>query len=418
MQISMDAQCSLIARGLRIAMYSHDTMGLGHMRRNMLVAQKLAGPPLEAKVLLLGGANEINAFRHPPGVDCISLPALRKLSSGVYESRRLGIEIEDLLQLRGNILLAAVESFQPDVFIVDNVPRGALGELDATLDLLARQPLVRCVLGIRDIIDDPSSVEREWKQAGNCEVVDERYDAIWVYGDQQIYDPVSAYGWPSSFANKTTFVGYLNPRGRLDSLSSVRSSSEPEPPAGQFDVCLCGGGQDGFQLAQRFLQANLPGDLRGIVLAGPCMPEEEYSILSKIAQKRSRHAVWRFVPEADALICAARRVVAMGGYNTLCSILSYGKPALIVPRESPRLEQRIRADRFRQLGLVSVLSPSQATTAALTSWLHKDAPANHGTSLNFSGLERIPQSLAKIVQSPRKIANNRLDRNGAMHASA
>jgi predicted glycosyltransferase len=51
----------------------------------------------------------------------------------------------------------------------------------------------------------------------------------------------------------------------------------------------------------------------------------------------------------------ASAVVAMGGYNTFCEILSLDKPALIVPRARPRLEQTIRARRAAELGLVRVL---------------------------------------------------------------
>ena len=48
-------------------------------------------------------------------------------------------------------------------------------------------------------------------------------------------------------------------------------------------------------------------------------------------------------------------VVAMGGYNTFCEILSYDRPALIVPRTAPRMEQFIRAARAEELGLVRML---------------------------------------------------------------
>ena len=45
----------------------------------------------------------------------------------------------------------------------------------------------------------------------------------------------------------------------------------------------------------------------------------------------------------------------MGGYNTFCEILSFDKPALIVPRTRPRLEQFIRASRSQEFGLVKML---------------------------------------------------------------
>jgi predicted glycosyltransferase len=71
----------------RIALYSHDTMGIGHLRRNLLIAQVLAGPPGSATILLIAGAREAGAFALPSGVDCLTLPALYKTATGRYESR-------------------------------------------------------------------------------------------------------------------------------------------------------------------------------------------------------------------------------------------------------------------------------------------------------------------------------------------
>ena len=45
----------------------------------------------------------------------------------------------------------------------------------------------------------------------------------------------------------------------------------------------------------------------------------------------------------------------MGGYNTFCEILTFDKPALIIPRTVPRKEQFIRAYRAQELGLVRML---------------------------------------------------------------
>ena len=62
-----------------------------------------------------------------------------------------------------------------------------------------------------------------------------------------------------------------------------------------------------------------------------------------------------FDPHLESLMTHAAGVVAMGGYNTFCEILSFNKRALIVPREKPRLEQRIRASRAQELGLAELL---------------------------------------------------------------
>src|SRR4051794_16660339 len=85
---------------LRVALYSHDTMGIGHMRRNLLIAQALAAPPVSATVLLIAGAREAAAFTMPPGVDCLTLPSLYKTADGRYQSRALGLSLDELIDLR------------------------------------------------------------------------------------------------------------------------------------------------------------------------------------------------------------------------------------------------------------------------------------------------------------------------------
>ena len=62
-----------------------------------------------------------------------------------------------------------------------------------------------------------------------------------------------------------------------------------------------------------------------------------------------------FDAKIEPLIKHAAGLVAMGGYNTFCEILSFDKPSIIVPRTRPRMEQYIRARRADQLGLVKML---------------------------------------------------------------
>src|SRR5829696_2043547 len=142
----------------RVALYSHDTMGIGHVRRNLLVAQALAVPPLSATVLLVAGAKEVNEFALPPGTDCLTLPSLRKTPDGHYESRALGLSLPDLIRLRARSLASALRAFRPDVLVVDKEPRGAVGELEPALRALRACGRTRCVLGLRDVLDDAATV--------------------------------------------------------------------------------------------------------------------------------------------------------------------------------------------------------------------------------------------------------------------
>src|SRR6266581_5571384 len=131
----------------RVALYSHDTMGLGHMRRNLLLAQALQHSPLQAVVLMIAGAREASLVTGAAGVDCVALPSLWKDLGGQYRPRHLDVPLDDLLSVRARTAAAALDAFAPDVLIVDNVPRGALCELDLALETLRAQSRTRLVLG-------------------------------------------------------------------------------------------------------------------------------------------------------------------------------------------------------------------------------------------------------------------------------
>ena len=85
--ISAQLHCS---KAPRIAFYSHDTMGLGHIRRNMLLAQSVLQSYPDMEVLLLSGVRESGAFKLPTGADSVTLPTYFKTPQGQYVPRSLG----------------------------------------------------------------------------------------------------------------------------------------------------------------------------------------------------------------------------------------------------------------------------------------------------------------------------------------
>jgi predicted glycosyltransferase len=387
----------------RVAFYSHDTMGLGHLRRNLLSAHALACSALRAISLLVAGIREATAFPLPPRADCLTLPSLRKDTRGQYQSRSLDVSLKDVIAVRSGVICAAIDAFEPDVMIVDNVPRGAMQELDATLRRLRARGRTKCVLGLRDVLDEPSTVRREWAKASNEEAIKDYYDEIWAYGDPDVYDVVRECQFSPEIAAKVRFAGYLDQRVRLalTSDSGIRSSSELGLPTEKFVLCSVGGGQDGASLAEAFAQAELPGDTSGVILTGPFIPADLRTRLSKIAGANPRMRVIEFSQEPVRLVRDAQRVIIMGGYNSVCEALSFEKPALIVPRVKPRMEQMIRAQALRALGLVDVLQPDRLTPQALTQWLGEERPSPqvHGR-INFNGLFTMPILLARLLPSP------------------
>lgn len=384
----------------RVALYSPGMVGLGHLRRNLLVAQALSRSPRPPVTLLLAEAREAGAFALPPGADCVSLPALRKSATGVCVPRNLPLATQNVIGLRRSVLTAALEAFDPDVLVVDHLPRGALRELEPALTRL-RARGARAVLGLRDVLEEPEVVRREWEAAANDKAIRSWYDAIWVYGDPSVYDVAREVPLPPDIAAMVTHTGYLDSRLRLECASagydaSLSSLGLPPDP---LIVCMLGGGSDGAPLAHAFLEATLPPGATGLLVTGPFMPAPLRRRLHVRAAENPRVRVVDFLTEPVLVMERAERVISMGGYNSLCDVLSFGKPALIVPRTHPRREQFIRAQRLSARGMVDVLTPDRLTSERLSSWLAREpaVPARGAPAVDLNGLARLPGLLADVL---------------------
>lgn len=385
----------------RIVLYSHDTMGLGHKRRNLLIAQTLQRSGLPVEILVITGIEEGNEVLAAEGIDYVNLPSLRKNADGSYRSRDLDLSLGELITWRSQLILKAIQQFQPDVLIVDNVPRGVERELDPTLKYIQKQSQTRCVLGLRDVLDNPAAVQRDWKWADNEKAIRRYYDAVWVYGDPQVYDLRQEYGFAPDVVTKMQLLGYFHQGDRLRYLTKPwQETLKTLDLPSQFVLGAVGGGQDGETLAIAFAQIPFTADLPGVLLAGPFMPESVWRKLETSAQQNSHLTILPYCPEPTILMAAAERVITMGGYNTTCEILSFQKPALIIPRIKPRQEQWLRATHLQQLGLVDMLHPNQVNAQNLTAWLHS-APTNQHNKpvLNLRANQKLPLMLAHLLET-------------------
>lgn len=388
-------------RPRRVALYSHDTQGLGHVRRNITLAAALVAAHPETDVLLLTGAPEATTLPLPPRTDVITLPTLRKDRNGGYAARALGASLPQLLALRSRMLTATLVGFAPDLLVVDKVARGVDGELDDALTAL-RSTDTRVVLGLREVLDVPEVARREWDAARSTEAVRDLYDAVWVYGDPQAYDLLAECGLPAEVAGKASWTGYLGDGRGTGTRTRTRPAPRLRPPDGAYVLCLVGGGQDGLELADAFARAPLPTGHAGVVLSGPYMRPEARASLRRAAEGNPGMTVLEFVPDADAWISRAAAVVSMAGYNSVCELLAARRRSLLVPRTTPRAEQLLRARSLERRGLVDVLEPELADPARLGSWLaaavHAGPPV--GRPVDLGGLRRVPLLVAELLAAP------------------
>jgi predicted glycosyltransferase len=373
-------------------------MGLGHLRRNLRLAETLGESPLAATSLLVTGAHEANFFAMPPRVGVLTLPRLAKDESGAYTSGHLDMSLDGLLRLRAEAIRSALDAFAPNLVVVDKAPTGAFGEMLPALRRLRRRG-VKLVLGVRDILDEPECTRREWGDAATQRALHDLYDQIWVYGDPRVYDPAREYGWASAVAAKVRYTGYLQqPRGAAGGDGCAQESLRETKR--RHVVCSVGGGQDGWELAQAFVDGLPNTAWRGTLITGPYMPDEHVERLRQSAAGRSNLELVRFSADAERLLRSADKLVSMGGYNSICELLSFGKPALVAPRVKPRLEQWIRAERLAALGLIDVVHPDRLSAQALADWIRRPtngriAATNAGISLE--GLGEVRRLAADLV---------------------
>src|SRR5579859_2573278 len=123
----------------RILIYSHDTFGLGHLRRCRTIAHALVERYKQLSVLILSGSPIIGSFDFRARVDFIRVPGVIKLRNGEYTSLNLHLHIEETLRLRASIIQHTAEIFDPDLMIVDKEPLGLRGEVRETLEMLRQR---------------------------------------------------------------------------------------------------------------------------------------------------------------------------------------------------------------------------------------------------------------------------------------
>ncbi|MBM3554236.1 MAG: hypothetical protein FJX47_01615, partial [Alphaproteobacteria bacterium] len=194
--------------GSRVLIYSHDTFGLGHLRRCRTIAHDLVERYRDLSVLILSGSPIIGSFDFRSRVDFVRVPGVIKLRNGDYTALNLHIDVEETLDLRSSIIRHTAEIFDPDIFIVDKEPLGLRGEVQETLALLKARGC-RLVLGLRDVMDEPAQLVPEWQRKNVMPALSEYYDQIWVYGLPQVCDPLDGVEVPEAVRSKTIFTGYL-----------------------------------------------------------------------------------------------------------------------------------------------------------------------------------------------------------------
>lgn len=386
-------------RPRRVVLYSHDTFGLGHLRRSRALASALTQSDTMQSAIILTGSPVAGRFTFPERVDHVRLPGVTKLPDGSYISQTLGLDIEEITSLRAGLIESAIEQYAPDLLIVDKEPTGFRGELLPTLKRLKADGKTKIVLGLRDVLDEPKVLATEWARKGAIEATEEFYDDIWIYGVKSVYDPTTGLDLSPETRDRMHWTGYLR-----------REITDPtDTPEDPYILITPGGGGDGKAMVDLVLAAyEQDPDLspRALLVYGPFLSgevREEFE--TRVAKLNGRVTALGFESRMEALFANAEGVVCMGGYNTFCEVLSFNKRAVIVPRTVPRLEQWLRASRAEDLGLVRMLDEKrdgmtpQSMIKAIRALPSQGKPSDAGADGLLDGLEDVIQRTRALMNS-------------------
>ncbi|MDA3915023.1 MAG: glycosyltransferase [Oleiagrimonas sp.] len=396
-----------LADTIKVVLYSHDTFGLGHLRRNLAIAGRMLDCNHRFSVCLMTGSPVINQWKLPRGLQVQPLPPVVKTGAEQYAPRDSAQLFSLVKGYREALILNTVLRHRPDVFLVDHAPAGMDGELLPTLALIRRElPNTRTIVGLRDILDSPATVQKTWREQQIYSLLEQAYDDIFVYGSRELFDVAEGYGMSAALAARVRYCGHV---------VAAKATHNSAEPAALEQICwnpdrsqgkpvvlvTAGGGGDGFPLMDAYLGAleHLPpGMVYSVMVTGPLMPGAESAALYQRAAHRPDIEWVDYTTDLVPSLRAADLVVAMAGYNTSAEILAMRKRAILVPRAAPRAEQRMRASLLARLGVLWSVEPDADLVQRLAALIPEVLAAkplsdSSSVSIDLNGAERVTEYL-------------------------
>lgn len=390
----------------RLVVYSHDMFGLGNIRRMLLICQHLINSCPDLSILFLSGSPMIHSFRIPDRLDYIKLPCLSRNGCESLVVKYLRAEIGEIIKLRSDMILAAVANFKPGLLLIDKKPYGVKNELqDALRYLKTYLPGTKTALVLRDILDSPEVTTKVWENHGYYKAIQSLYDLVFVLGQPEVFNPAEEYRFPASVREKMRFCGYIKREDRHKSRDMVRKELQLHNEE-KLILVTPGGGEDGYHILETYISALecMPVDyhIRSLIICGPGLPQPQKKQIDQASAKYPHVMVHEFTDDMMSYMNAADVVISMGGYNTICEILSLKKRAIVIPRVKPVEEQWMRAERMARLGLFKAIHPDHLTPQGLLHALEDELNSKNGNpafspKLDLDALPRITQYVSDLM---------------------
>lgn len=333
-----------------VLLHCQHSVGLGHLARALALAESLAR---RFRVVLMAGGPVPATLTLPVGVELRALPPLVMRADRSLALASGDGSADERLAQRRRILLRALDELDPCAVVVDLFPFGRKKLAPELVPLLeaararTRAPLIVCSL--RDILVTGRHDQQRHDDRA-CALSNTFFDAIFVHGDPRFARLEESFSARDPLTTPLHYTGYL-----------VRGSAAPAPATRHARVVVsAGGGRVGAALLRAALAAQhrlwAESGLFMTAIAGPLMPDEDWTSLQALAARVPGLRLERSVPSLLPHLAQARVAVSQCGYNTMLDLVQSRTPAVLVPYAAPgENEQTRRAHRLASFGLARVV---------------------------------------------------------------
>ncbi|AJC81681.1 glycosyltransferase protein (plasmid) [Rhizobium etli bv. phaseoli str. IE4803] len=372
----------------RIFFYVQHLLGIGHIARASRIANALVKDGFDVTVVT--GGLPVPGFPGE-GVKTVALPAVVASNAGFSGLADAGGRPagEDFLHARRDLLLEAFHAARPDVVMIEAFPFGRRQMRFELLPLLAAietaEPRPRLVSSVRDILQENRKAGRDAETAA---LVRDHFDAVLVHGDPAFVKLEDTFPLTAEIADRVRYTGLVTP------------PPAPEPTETFDIIASAGGGAVGAELigAAKAAAALMPDNLRWLLIAGPNLPEADFTALSR--ETAANVTLVRFRKDFPSLLRGAKVSISQAGYNTVGDLMRSQCRAILIPFVAGgETEQTVRAERLQALGLADILPENGLTSALVKQAVEKAlaAPRREQVSLDLDGAEKTAGIIRSMI---------------------
>jgi len=373
--------------------YSPDAHGLGHLRRNSILAKVAVGLITNLNVIIIGNCPSNILVDIGSRIDFVKLPSVKRGDVGVWNQRFLNLPGSEFWQIRLKMLEVLFNEFKPTVLIVDHLPLGIENELEYILPI-AKSFGTKIILGIRDILGHPDLIKGVWTKNGSYNALYKYYDNILIFGEEKFYPTATLYNLADL---PHTYLGYITDCSR----KKITKASDKKSRIKRL-IVTSGGGADVLNYlipivdALKLLkQYNL---LEIILIVGPLASEKTHSDIRERI-KGSGMKFLRSVDDMPELISKADIVITMGGYNTIMESFYFRKNIICVPRVDGTGEQLIRSNLLTERGILKQFNINHPFSNLVQTIQNAiDIEGDKNEAIKFTGMNNFAIFLKSVLE--------------------